>query len=305
MRIILALLIASSAFVTATPAAEAQSRMCRQLAEMARGGGDSRDVRRELREAIKAADNSRCFGFFFGKHDSSCRALKARINRLEHSLQRGNSRPRLSDRQLQREISRHGCLERTPQTKVASGPSGQGYRTVCVRKCDGYFFPIAHQRHKGGFERDQKICGGIYGGDHAELYYYPSDGTIDTARSIGGRAYKDQSFAHLYQREFRPECQVQLQAGMSRVIESFIAATEKHRFKQFAMIPVPVPRPTARDEPDILEPIGAPEAQVVSRVIGGFNPYLPDETPLAFSDADTTQARREHLDKVFENLERQ
>ena len=76
MRIILALLIASSAFVISTPAAEAQSRICRQLVEMARGGGDSRDIQRELREAIKAADSRRCFGFFFGKRDSSCRALK-------------------------------------------------------------------------------------------------------------------------------------------------------------------------------------------------------------------------------------
>jgi hypothetical protein len=202
-------------------------------------------------------------------------------------------------------MSRHGCLEKNPQTNAKSDPSGQGYRTVCVRNCDGYFFPIAHQRHKGGFERDQKICHGMYGEDQAELYYYPSAGTIDAARSISGDAYKDQSFAHLYQREFRPECQAQLQAGMSKVKESFIAATEKDRFTQFAMIPIPVHRPSSSDEPDISEPIGAPEAQVVSRVIEGFNTYLPDETPLAFSGADTTQARREHLGKVFEYLQRQ
>jgi hypothetical protein len=106
------------------------------------------------------------------------------------------------------------------------------------------------------------------------------------------------------QREFRAECQGQLQAGLSKVKESFLAATEKGRFKQVAMIPIPVPRPSSSDEPEISEPFSAPEAQVVSRVIDGFYAYLPDETPLAFSGPDTTQARREHIDKVFEDLQR-
>jgi len=304
MRTILALLVASSAFViSTTTTAEAGSRMCRQLVEIAQGGGDSREVRRELRQAIKAADKRGCFGFFFRKRDQSCRTLISRIDRLEHAIQRGNSRPRLSEQQLQRKMARHGCLERKPQTNALS-PSGQGYRTVCVRKCDGYFFPIAYQRQKGGFERDQKICNGIYGEELAELYYYLSDGTIDIARSTSGGAYKDQPFAYLYQREFRAECQGQLQAGLSKVKESFLAATEMGRFKQVAMVPIPVPRPSSSNGPEIAEPISARNAQVVSRVIDGFNTYLPDEAPLAFSGPDTTQARRDHLDKVIEYLER-
>ena len=286
MHILVILLIVAPAFLISTPAAYAQSRICRELVEMAPGGGDARGAQRELREATRAAKNRRCLGFFFRNRDRSCRALIARIDRLEHRLQGGNSRPRLSGRQLHREMSRHGCLEKKPQTKADRSPSS--YKTVCVRKCDGYFFPLAHQQDKGGLNRDQNICQGIYGKDQAELYYFPSDGTINNARSIGGDDYKDKSFAFLYQREFRQDCQGQLHAGLSKARVSFLAATDKVRFKQFAVIPIPVPRPSSSDEPDVSKPRGIPVAQTVSYV-EGFEPYLPEESSsLAFSGAHPT-----------------
>lgn len=288
---ILVLLIVASAFLISSPAAYAQSRICRDLAEMARGGGDTRGAQRELREATKAAKSRRCLGFFFRNRDRSCRALIARIDRLEHRLERGNSRQRLSGRQLQREMSRHGCLEKTPQTKADRSPSR--YKTVCVRKCDGYFFPLAYQQDKGGFNRDQNICQGIYGKDQAELYFFPSDGTIDNARSISGEAYKDKSFAFLYQRQFRQDCQGQLHAGLSKVRASFLAAADRVRFKQFAVIPIPVPRPSSSDEPDVWKPRGIPAAQPVNYVVEGVEPYLPDKSSsLAFSGADPTDDSR-------------
>ncbi|RVD49639.1 DUF2865 domain-containing protein, partial [Mesorhizobium sp. M2D.F.Ca.ET.140.01.1.1] len=32
------------------------------------------------------------------------------------------------------------------------------FRTVCVRTCDGYFFPMSNAASYGDFERDQKNC---------------------------------------------------------------------------------------------------------------------------------------------------
>ncbi|HEY5929426.1 MAG TPA: DUF2865 domain-containing protein, partial [Burkholderiales bacterium] len=39
-----------------------------------------------------------------------------------------------------------------------AGASGSGYRTVCVRTCDGYFFPISFSTSQDRFREDEQTC---------------------------------------------------------------------------------------------------------------------------------------------------
>ena len=50
------------------------------------------------------------------------------------------------------------------------------YRTVCVRLCDGYFWPISHATTEDYFGRDKATCERGCGGSPAKLYVYQNPG---------------------------------------------------------------------------------------------------------------------------------
>ena len=46
------------------------------------------------------------------------------------------------------------------------------YRTMCVRLCDGYYFPVSAATTKGRFQRDEQTCRSQCQAP-TKLYYYP------------------------------------------------------------------------------------------------------------------------------------
>jgi Protein of unknown function (DUF2865) len=64
-----------------------------------------------------------------------------------------------------------------------------GYRTVCVRLCDGAFFPVSTATVPGMFERDEATCKTSCNSP-AELYVYrTADGSPETMEDLEGRPY--------------------------------------------------------------------------------------------------------------------
>jgi hypothetical protein len=47
-----------------------------------------------------------------------------------------------------------------------------GYRTLCVRTCDGYYFPISFSAQSRNFPRDQNACSAMCPSGNAKLYYH-------------------------------------------------------------------------------------------------------------------------------------
>ena len=47
-----------------------------------------------------------------------------------------------------------------------------GYRTMCVRTCDGYYFPVSHASTRNQLARDEQICQAQCPAAEARLYYY-------------------------------------------------------------------------------------------------------------------------------------
>lgn len=86
---------------------------------------------------------------------------------------------------------------------------GDTYRTVCVRLCDGYFWPISFSTTDGNFDRDQKTCEKSCGGQ-ARLYVYKNPGAEpDAMEDLKGVPYKKLKTAFLFRTKYDAECRCQ------------------------------------------------------------------------------------------------
>jgi hypothetical protein len=92
-----------------------------------------------------------------------------------------------------------------PSTDV--GPQSGTYRTVCVRSCDGAYFPISFATVPGRFADDEKTCKALCPAAEASLYSYRNPGEdMSQAVSINGQPYSSSPNAFRYRQEFNPSC---------------------------------------------------------------------------------------------------
>lgn len=91
--------------------------------------------------------------------------------------------------------------------------NGRTYRTLCVRTCDGFFFPVSFATRKRHFADDAARCTEICPASETELYVYRNPGG-DPAKmmSLAGTLYSEQPFADRYKSEFVEGCSCR-QAG--------------------------------------------------------------------------------------------
>jgi hypothetical protein len=89
-------------------------------------------------------------------------------------------------------------------------PSGRSYRTMCVRECDGYFFPVSFATGKRNFKADAETCRSSCG-KPARLYIYPNPGgeLEDMVAYKSGKAYRDLPNAFLFKKKFVADCRCQ------------------------------------------------------------------------------------------------
>jgi hypothetical protein len=87
------------------------------------------------------------------------------------------------------------------------GPQSGTYRTVCVRSCDGGYFPISFATVPGRFPDDEKTCKALCPAAEATLFSYRNPGEdINQAVSINGQPYSSSPNAFRYRQEFNPSC---------------------------------------------------------------------------------------------------
>jgi hypothetical protein len=84
--------------------------------------------------------------------------------------------------------------------------SGSKYRTVCVRACDGYYFPISNAVPRARFMRDAAQCRSTCGED-ARLFYLPSGSdNTSTMLDLAGRSYLRTPNAFKYRKTLIDGC---------------------------------------------------------------------------------------------------
>jgi hypothetical protein len=108
-----------------------------------------------------------------------------------------------------------------------------GHRTVCVRLCDGYYWPVSHGVGRSQFRKDARTCESSCNGD-AKLFHLPSNGEIGDAVDQSGKPYGRLPAAFLYRKKLVAGCACRPEAWsdaeMSRhQVYAFNEAQEKAR----------------------------------------------------------------------------
>jgi hypothetical protein len=129
-----------------------------------------------------------------------------------------------------RELARNNCgANYTNMARRAGGDSGgmwedeessggntwnpraangaQTYRTLCVRSCDGFYFPVSFSTLPSHFEQDAEVCSSHCAAP-SELYYYPNPGgTVEQSVALKDQApYTKLKFAFRYRKEYVAGC---------------------------------------------------------------------------------------------------
>lgn len=100
-----------------------------------------------------------------------------------------------------------GNNDESPDIAPNDMPEGTGFRTVCVRMCDGYFFPISFATVQSRFGEDEALCKRQCPGAEVALYTYGNPGQdIEQAVSLSGEFYSSLPNAFKYRTEFNPGC---------------------------------------------------------------------------------------------------
>src|SRR6516162_8468918 len=87
------------------------------------------------------------------------------------------------------------------------GPPSGTYRTVCVRTCDGGYFPISFSTVPSRFADDERTCRALCPAAEASLYAYRNPGEdINQAVSVNGQPYTALPNAFRFRNEYNPTC---------------------------------------------------------------------------------------------------
>lgn len=149
------------------------------------------------------------------------------------------------------------------------GPEGR-YATMCVRTCDGYYFPMSPNSSAGEFDRDQKNCESTCPGTDVQLYYRPAgDEESSTMLSAStGKPYSALGSAYVYKDISKPREQ-SCGCGGAAANPNFSVIGDGNG----------VPPPQAESQPDVaaasppVDPLPPPGERKV-RVVGPA--FLPD-----------------------------
>jgi hypothetical protein len=93
-----------------------------------------------------------------------------------------------------------------PPSADLGAPSGT-FRTVCVRTCDGAYFPVSFATVQARFQDDERTCKQLCPAAEATLFAYRNPGEdINQAVSIGGQPYSSLPNAFKFRTEFNASC---------------------------------------------------------------------------------------------------
>lgn len=93
-----------------------------------------------------------------------------------------------------------------PPSADLGAPSGT-FRTVCVRTCDGGYFPVSFATYQQRFQDDERTCKALCPATEATLFTYRNPGEdINQAVSINGQAYTSLPNAFKFRTEFNASC---------------------------------------------------------------------------------------------------
>jgi hypothetical protein len=112
--------------------------------------------------------------------------------------------------------------EGSPPARSGGGFGGEygEYRTLCVRSCDGYYFPISYATDRSHFKTDAAACQSMYPSGEASLYVHHTNGE-DATQAVSadtGKPLADEGFAFAYRSTFDKSCAALFRSGSGALI---------------------------------------------------------------------------------------
>jgi hypothetical protein len=163
--------------------------------------------------------------------NSQVQQMRGNLDRMMSDLERlksGNSDQEAQRRALIGQLAQNNCGEQYRTAAAAAGPAGffdalfggnvispggdgapsGTFRTVCVRTCDGFYFPVSYSTAQNRFTDDQRSCQRLCPATEAALYSFRNPGEdINQAVSVAsGQAYTELPNAFRYRHEVTPGC---------------------------------------------------------------------------------------------------
>jgi uncharacterized protein DUF2865 len=270
--------------------------------------------RNELDQSIMQARRIGCDqgrGFFLFEaltRPAQCDQLNQQIGRMRNNLERmtgemGQMRgdDNLERRQIIAALQENGCSQgrsaALPQPQRPRGifeslfggwreesnidaqplevPMGSAFKTLCVRTCDGFYFPISYATSQSRFADDDQTCRRMCPATEVALYSHRNPGEeVGQAVSLAGRPYTELPTAFKYRQAFDPNCSCRAAGqswadalGVDRTLQQGDIVVTEERARQMAL-----PRPP-----------GAPQAKGKGpqQPKAGAAPEQPAQTPAA------------------------
>ena len=86
------------------------------------------------------------------------------------------------------------------------GAPSSTYKTMCVRTCDGFYFPVSYATTPARFGDDEQACKNLCPAAEATLFTHRSNEDMTRAVSINGQPYSALPNAFKYRQAFNPSC---------------------------------------------------------------------------------------------------
>jgi hypothetical protein len=137
------------------------------------------------------------------------------------------------------------------------------YRTLCVRLCDGFYFPISGATNGAGLSRDADACSASCGSE-ARLFYHPNGGgDVDSMVDLTGIAYSALPNAFKYRKTLVPECRCRPQPWSDAELQRHRAYAERRPAPPDANPVPPLARESSIPASDAPSVVDRPDKQPV------------------------------------------
>jgi hypothetical protein len=140
------------------------------------------------------------------------------------------------------------------------------FRTLCVRTCDGYFFPISFNAPKGRLATDTNVCRALCPGTETRLYFHhnPGEEAEQAIAADNGEPITRLPNAFRYRSEMVPACACgKPDPSLLPAAAGGLRGTRSAALRGFSVadVPIPPPRPPADEDPE-----------TVADLLAGFEP---------------------------------
>ncbi len=239
-------------------------------------GGDNRGERRRLMASIEANDcRSRAVATRDARRDQRGRPLFEKLFGEPADADRERPRRRLpldDGKRVRAVINRDGPID------IAPNVAGQ-FRTLCVRTCDGYYFPVSFSTPASALDRDEAACKAMCPGTDVALYLHRvPDQETDQMVSLAGTAYSELPAAFLYRRpdyERPASCGCNPARGFSIIAGETEASDEDAPPAAEPVLPIPQRRPDPAADPETLaNQAGSLDEEMIKTMLRPAEPAL-------------------------------